>query len=186
LGEIETVANQVDGVRQAVALVRGSGVDRELGLIVRLDTDATFDPEQVRQRLATALPVYMRPLWIFAVEVVPTTPTGKTDRDALLRLADELLVDQQSADTGEVTYADELERDLAGLWGRVLDVEGIQPDRPLIEYGAHSLNIFTTLAEVQEHYGVAVPLVDFFATPTVATLAELIRAGGGGDAAVTS
>ncbi|MDT0528306.1 amino acid adenylation domain-containing protein [Micromonospora sp. DSM 115977] len=186
LGEIEAVANQVDGVRQSVAVVRGAGADRELGLFVRPDTDSTVDPEQVRQRLTTALPVYMRPLWIFPVDRVPTTPTGKTDRDALLRLADELLVEQQSADSTEVAYADDLERELAGLWGGVLDVEGIRPDRPLIEYGAHSLNIFTTLAEVQERYGVAVPLVDFFAAPTVATLAGLVRTGrGGDDAAVT-
>ena len=159
----------------------GAGADRELGLFVRPDADSTVDPEQVRQRLTTTLPVYMRPLWIFPVHRVPTTPTGKTDRDALLRLADELLVEQQSADTAEVAYADELERELAGLWGGVLDVEGIRPDRPLIEYGAHSLNIFTTLAEVQERYGVAVPLVDFFAAPTVATLAGLVRAARGGD-----
>ncbi|MFI5844842.1 amino acid adenylation domain-containing protein [Catenuloplanes sp. NPDC051500] len=179
LGEIETVANQVDGVRQAVAVVRGTGADRELGLFIRADTASGADPERVRLRLTAALPVYMRPLWIFPVDRVPTTPTGKTDRDALLRLADELLTAQQSAETTDAAYTDELERELAELWGGVLDVQGIRPDRSLIEYGAHSLNIFTTLAEVQERYEVPVPLIDFFSAPTVANLAALVRAARG-------
>ncbi len=52
--------------------------------------------------------------------------------------------------------------------------------RPVLEYGAHSLTIFTVLAEVQERYGVPVPMIDFFGSPTVATLAGLVRAGKAG------
>ncbi|BCJ67432.1 non-ribosomal peptide synthetase [Polymorphospora rubra] len=178
LGEIEVVANQADAVRQAVAVVRGDGTDRELGLFVQAESAAVVDVDDLRERLTRALPVYMRPLWVFPVERIPTTATGKTDRDALLRLADELLAEEQAGQAAaEIGYADELERELAGIWSGVLGVDAIRPDRPLIEYGAHSLNIFTTLAEVQERYGVPVPMVDFFAAPTVATLARLVRAG---------
>ncbi|PZG02537.1 non-ribosomal peptide synthetase [Micromonospora deserti] len=178
LGEIEAVALQVDGVRQAVAVVRGAGADREIGLFVRPDPASTVDIEQLRQRLAAALPVYMRPVWIFPIDLIPTSAPGKTDRDALLRIAEGRLAEQQAADAAvEPEYVDDLERDLAMLWARVLEVEQISPDRPLMEYGAHSLNIFTTLAEVQERYGVPVPLAEFFAAPTVTVLAGLVRAG---------
>ncbi|GIE90982.1 non-ribosomal peptide synthetase [Actinoplanes regularis] len=178
LGEIEAVAQRIDGVRQAVAVVRGDGVDRELGLFLCPAADATVDPDRAGEVLAGTLPTYMRPAWIFPIEQVPTTPTGKTDRDELVRRAEALLLERQAEESADdIAYADDLERDLAALWAGVLGVEGIQPDRPLVEYGAHSLNIFTTLAETQERYGVPVPLVDFFASPTVRTLAALVRAG---------
>ncbi len=92
--------------------------------------------------------------------------------------SDDLLI--APAEPAEIEYHDELERELAGIWAGVLNVEGIVRDRPVLEYGAHSLNIFTVLAEVQERYGVPVPMIDFFGSPTVATLADLVRAGKAG------
>ena len=52
-------------------------------------------------------------------------------------------------------------------------------ERPVVEYGAHSLNIVTVLAEVGERYSMAPPIADFLRSPTVATLAELVRGGAG-------
>jgi amino acid adenylation domain-containing protein len=178
LGEIEVVANRVAHVRQCVAVVRGQGADRELVLFVRTQRDAPVDVEEVRMLLGRTLPTYMQPARIIDVETIPTTATGKTDRDALVALADDLLVEQQSgAVAAPAEYADDLERELAAVWSTVLGVDGILRERPLLEYGAHSLNIFTALAQVQETYGVPVPMVDFFGSPTIATLARLVRAG---------
>lgn len=176
LGEIETVANRCPSVHQAVAVVRGEGVDRELVLFVV--PSGELDEDAIRAEMSRSLPSYMVPVWIFELDAVPTTPTGKTDRDALVARSDDLLV--ASEEPAEVTYSDELERELAGIWAGVLNVEPILRDRPVLEYGAHSLNIFTVLAEVQERYGVPVPMIDFFGSPTVATLADLVRAGKAG------
>lgn len=177
LGEIEVVANRIKGIRQAVTVVRGDGVDRELALFLLAESDVPVDHDEVCRQLTATLPTYMQPVWIFDIERIPTTGTGKTDRDALVRLAEQLLVEQQTNETGQITeYADDLERELAAAWSAVLGVEGILRDRPVIEYGAHSLSIFTVLAEVQERYGVSVPMIDFFGSPTIATLAKLVRA----------
>jgi acyl carrier protein len=73
-------------------------------------------------------------------------------------------------------YADELERELAQMWSDALGVANIERDRTVIEYGAHSLNIVTVLAEVGERYDITPPIVEFLRSPTIATLADLVRA----------
>jgi amino acid adenylation domain-containing protein len=179
LGEIEAVANAVPGVRQAIAAPRGSGADRDLVLFVLAADGVTVDHAEVAGRLRQALPGYMLPARIFAIEKVPVTGAGKTDRDALLVLAARQAADEAAA-AGAATapeYADDLERELAELWSQTLGVSGIERDRPVIDYGAHSLNIVTVLAEVGERYDIAPPIIEFLRSPTIATLAELVRAG---------
>lgn len=175
LGEIETVANGVPGVRLAVALARGEGAGRELVLMVV--PDGPLDVGRVRAELVRTLPAYMEPRWVFEVPSVPTSTMGKTDRTALALVAEQRIGAEQRPPAEPAGYADELERRLAGIWAGVLGVPEVRRDRPVLQYGAHSLTIFAALAQVQQECGVAVPLVDFFRTPTVAALADLVRAG---------
>jgi amino acid adenylation domain-containing protein len=176
-GELEVSATAVDGVAQAVTVVRGDGSDRELALFVRGESAAGVSIDAVRARLSDALPSYMQPAHVFEIEQVPTTASGKTDRDALVRLAEQLVSNARTDEPGATPeYADQLERELAGLWSEILGVAGVARDRPVLEYGAHSLNVVTALAEVGERYGASVSMAEFFSSPTVATLAELVRA----------
>jgi amino acid adenylation domain-containing protein len=175
LGELEAVANGLDGVRQAVAAVRGDGADRSLLLFLVPETDPPPDQADVLAALGRQLPSYMVPAQVFGIDSVPASPTGKTDRAALVAMAEDLIA-QQATDTGPAAdYADELERELAGIWAEVLGVPEVVRDRPVLQYGAHSLNVFTVLGQVNERFGVAVQLVEFFRSPTVATLAGLVR-----------
>ncbi|WP_221351706.1 non-ribosomal peptide synthetase [Streptomyces beigongshangae] len=177
LGEIEAVANATAGVRQSVAVARGRGADRELVLFLVAEPGAGPDHALLRARIAVALPSYMAPSWIFDTDRVPTSRTGKTDRDALVALADRLITERRTeAATTAVEYACDLERGLAAVWSTILRTDGIARDRSLIHYGAHSLNIFTALAGIEEEYGTTVPVTEFFRSPTIATLAALVRA----------
>jgi acyl carrier protein len=117
------------------------------------------------------------PSWIFETDSIPTSRTGKTDRRSLATLSDGLVHGRRSAATA--TRADDVERGLADIWAAVLDVGDIARDRSLLEYGAHSLNIVSALAEIQQRYGTAIAVPDFFQSPTIATLAEMVRAGAG-------
>ncbi len=176
LGEIEAVANTLPSVTQAVAAARGEGAARELLLFLVTEEGTPVNAEQVRERLARRLPQYMVPARVFDIAAVPTTGSGKTDRDALLADAELRLTEEREQPVGPVDYADDLERDLAAIWGQVLGVQGILRDRPVLAYGAHSLNIFTALAQVEQRFGVSPPVVGFFRLPTIANLADLVRA----------
>ncbi|MET8243248.1 amino acid adenylation domain-containing protein [Streptomyces sp. NPDC005202] len=177
LGEIEAVANTAAGVRQSVAVARGLGADRELVLFLVAEPGADPDHGELQARISAALPSYMSPSWTFDIDRIPTSRTGKTDRDALAALADRHIAEQKTnAATTTVEYASDLERGLAAIWSSILETDGIARDRSLIDYGAHSLNIFTALAEIEEEYGTTVPVAEFFRSPTIATLAALVRA----------
>lgn len=175
LSEIEVIVTRVLGVRQAVAVVHGEGSAKEIALLLVAHPDTAPDPERVRAHLAAILPEYMRPKWIFTVPEIPTMGSGKTDRVALGRIVDELLTTQRQDEVPAVVeYASELERELAAVWSDVLKVDGILRDRPVLEYGAHSLNIFTTFVQIQQTYGITLTMGEFFASPTIATLAAMV------------
>ncbi|MBM0274286.1 non-ribosomal peptide synthetase [Micromonospora tarensis] len=179
LGEIETVANGVADVREAVAVARPAGSDVELVLFVHPEDGRRVDHAAVRAQLAAALPGYMMPAWIFDLSYVPTSGTGKTDRAALAARADGLVA-QATADRPDrvPTYADETQRELAALWADILEVDTIPADVSLLDCGAHSLNAFVAFAEIQHRFGVTVDVATFFRNPTVAALADLVRARG--------
>jgi acyl-coenzyme A synthetase/AMP-(fatty) acid ligase/acyl carrier protein len=177
LGELEAVATGGSGVRQAIAAVRGDGADRSLLLFLLPEPGSTVDHDQVRAELARQLPAYMMPARIVAITTVPTSASGKTDRTALVALAAGLQ-EHPAEPAPAAEYADELERELAEIWAGVLGVAVVERDRPVLEYGAHSLNIFTVVGLVQERYGITVQLVEFFRAPTVANLAGLVRQDG--------
>ncbi len=179
LGELESAANSVSGVRRAVAAARGTGSSRELVLFLLAEDGVTVEHDLLRRRMAQSLPAYMLPAHIFDIDSVPTTGAGKTDRAALVALAERRLAEAAAAGDDRIEFADELERELAGLWAEALGVPGVRPDTAVMEYGAHSLSIFTVLARVEQKYGVAPPIAAFFRSPTVAVLAEMVRAGQG-------
>lgn len=178
LGEIETVANGVAGVREAVAIARRAGSDVELVLFVRPEEGRRVDHAEVRSRIAAALPAYMSPAWIFDLDRVPTSATGKTDRTALAAQADIQIAAAAAAtpETAAPRYLDDTERELAEVWAGVLGVGTVAPEASLVELGAHSLKVFAAVAEIEQRFGWSVDIVDFFRNPTVAALAASIRA----------
>jgi amino acid adenylation domain-containing protein len=84
-GEIEETARRLPGVADAVAVVADPGETGEpvLVLYCRPESHGRVDGSAVRAALARALPHYLVPAAIVAVERFPLTPSGKTDRRAL-------------------------------------------------------------------------------------------------------
>ncbi|MGY1495106.1 amino acid adenylation domain-containing protein [Streptomyces sp. QTS52] len=79
--------------------------------------------------------------------------------------------------SGATTSADALTERLRALVERVLKLdERIDPGRPLADYGFDSLSGMKIVAAVDEEFGVAVPLGDFFEQPTLRELAAHLAA----------
>jgi len=175
LGELETAAAGHPGVRLAVAAVRGDGAQRHLVLFFIPEDGPAAGPDDVRRHVAAALPGYMVPTRVFAVASVPTTRNGKVDRSALLEDAERAIREEADADTGAVTATgDPLEAWLQDLWRQLLGRPDVPVDGSLLSYGAHSLNVMTARATIEERYGVQIPLLDFFRDPTVRAQAVMI------------
>ncbi|MCF2437417.1 phosphopantetheine-binding protein [Streptomyces thinghirensis] len=82
-----------------------------------------------------------------------------------------------SVPSGATASADLLTERLRDLVERVLKLnEHIDPARPLADYGFDSLSGMKIVAAVDEEFGVAVPLGDFFEQPTLRELTAHLSA----------
>lgn len=180
LGELETAAAAHPGVRLAVAAVLEDGGHRQLALFFIPEDGGLSEPDDVRRHLAGAVPGYMVPSRVFALASVPTTRNGKVDRTALLKHAEQAIREQDRCDTGAAGTADDpLQAWLQELWGQLLGRTDIPLDRSLLDYGAHSLNVMTACATIEEEHGVRIPILDFFRDPTIRAQAAWINEAGG-------
>ncbi|MER6415706.1 non-ribosomal peptide synthetase [Streptomyces humidus] len=168
LGELETAAAAHPDVRLAVAAVLGEGADRQLALFFVPQDGRSPLPDDVRRQVADAVPGYMAPSRVFEVACVPLTRNGKVDRPALLKEAEKAVREEAATGGGTVTTAqDPLEAWLQHLWGELLGRADVPVDRSLLDYGAHSLNVMTARAAIEERHGVQIPVLDFFLDPTI-------------------
>ncbi|RKT82209.1 amino acid adenylation domain-containing protein [Saccharopolyspora antimicrobica] len=179
LGEIEAAAQELPGVRLAVAAVDGDAAARRLLLFLTTQPDSAPEPAEVRRELAARLPGYMVPAVVVAVERIPTTANGKVDRNALVAAAADLLAeDDRAAALAATLSADPVEAWLQWMWAGLLGDTLPPVDGSLLELGAHSLNALIALARIEEEFAVSLTILDFFADPTVAAMAAALRAEG--------
>jgi acyl carrier protein len=68
-----------------------------------------------------------------------------------------------------------VEAQVAALWERVLGVPDIAPEASFFDVGGDSLKGVQLVAQLNEHFGLAIPVGQFFGAPTIASLAALIR-----------
>ncbi|MFC5498086.1 amino acid adenylation domain-containing protein [Caenimonas terrae] len=169
LGEIEAVAAAYPGVALAAAVVDrdAAGIDQLL-CFYSLHPGRSVDAAQFKRALAAALPEPMTPNWLVQVESFPTTPSGKVDAAALLRLRPAMA----RATKGP---RDTLEMRLERIWESVLGIGHAGIDSGFFDLGGHSLLAVRLMAEIEKEFGHRLPLTSLFAAPTIAAQAQLLR-----------
>nr|WP_281365172.1 phosphopantetheine-binding protein [Phytohabitans houttuyneae] len=170
LGEIETVLAAHQGVRSAVAAVRGEGVDQRITVHYVSQADPPPTGHELRTFLASRLPGYMVPQAFQLIDAVPLTPNGKVDRKALPNPTG-------ARPDGTPAYAppaSATERAVAEVWAQVLDIDRVGVDDSFFDLGGTSLLVVRARARLLERVGGELSLVDMFRYPTVRALAEVI------------
>jgi amino acid adenylation domain-containing protein len=170
-GEIEAALLDHRAVKQAVVALRAD----ERGE-ARLIAHCVVDPQladpatELLAHLRRQLPGYMIPAAIGFLHALPLTAQGKVDVAAL--------PDVQVArhDTVRRAPRDALEQQLVALWERLLDVTGIGIDDDFFALGGHSLLAAELFAHLDRLLTHPLPLATIFDAPTIATLAERVRA----------
>jgi amino acid adenylation domain-containing protein len=177
LGEIETAIARHPAIRETVVIVRedAPGDQRLVAYLVAENPPADL-PEQLRALLRTVLPEYMVPAYFVSMDALPLTANAKLDRKALP--APERSASQQAAYVAPRTPTEEI---LAGIWAELLGLEqrvGIEEN--FFELGGHSLLAMRMVSRVRQALSVELPLHEFFAAPTIASLGARIEALQGG------
>ncbi|MFH9419138.1 AMP-binding protein [Streptomyces sp. NPDC017529] len=110
---------------------------------------------------------------VVPLDALPRTPDGRTDRDALARLAEKAL--DQGSGHQDPAADDALVRELLEMWRRLLGTEATAQTN-FFEAGGHSLLAAVLAQKVEELTGTSLELTEVFQYPTPAALAARVRA----------
>ncbi len=173
LGEVESALARHPAVRAAAVLAvedpERPGERRLVGYVVPAAATAPTGSE-LRAFAGESLPDYMLPAAIVVLASLPLTTNGKIDRRALAALRP--LPAVRAERTAPRTPAEEI---LAGIWERVLHVEGVGAHDNFFDLGGHSLLATQVVSRLREAFDVELPLRALFEAPTVAQLAARVE-----------
>ncbi|HKH43687.1 MAG TPA: amino acid adenylation domain-containing protein, partial [Thermoanaerobaculia bacterium] len=167
LGEIEAVLISHSDVQEAAVLA----LDETPGdrrLIAWIHPHPSSD---LRAFLRDRLPAPMIPSEIVPrAEPLPKTPSGKIDRQALLRLVPR----ERGGAKDYVAPRDPLEEQLAALWSELLRVERVSLYDNFFDLGGHSLLATRLAVRIRHDLGVDLSLRTLFETANLGDLAKAI------------
>ncbi|NKZ05444.1 non-ribosomal peptide synthetase [Actinomadura latina] len=164
--ETQAVLAAQPGVAAAAVVVREDrpGEPRLVGYYVPA---GRTDEAALRDALAGALPAYMVPSALVALDALPRTVNGKLDRAALPA--------PEAGVTGRAPR-DAREAALCAIFAELLGVEGIGIDDDFFALGGHSLLAARVAAKARAVLGADLSIADVFEAPTVAALAPRLVA----------
>ncbi|MCS4251622.1 non-ribosomal peptide synthetase [Pseudomonas sp. BIGb0164] len=165
LGEIESRLAALDGVGEAVVLVRDGR------LVAWFTEQRPLAIEALREQLQAVLPDALVPVAYVKLDALPLTANGKLDRKALPEPDQAALLSRDyEAPQGEV------ETTLARIWAEVLQVEQVGRHDHFFELGGHSL-LAVSLIERMRQVGLSADVRVLFSQPTLAALAAAVGSG---------
>ncbi len=170
-GEIEAVLSQCEAVRESLVIGAERDGQKFLAAYVVLN-QPNYSAFELATYLRDRLPVYMVPSRYVFLDSLPKTINGKIDRVAL-----------PAAETGEIPrekdYCEaenDFERSLAQIWSKVLNIPKVGRDDDFFQLGGSSLLVTRVIAQMAGKLDCAIPVRDFFANPTIASLSRHLSA----------
>ncbi|MEH2023712.1 non-ribosomal peptide synthetase [Nostoc sp.] len=168
LGEIEALISQHLAVRETVVVVSES--QRIVAYLVP-QTEQTLVISELRSFLESKLPSYMIPAAFVLLEALPLTPNGKVDRKAL-REPDSARPELETVYQPPQT---EVEKTIADIWQKVLQVEDVGIHDNFFELGGHSLLLVQVNSKLREVFQKDLSVLDLFRYPTINSLASYLN-----------
>jgi amino acid adenylation domain-containing protein len=188
-GEIEARMLAYEGVREVAVIAREGNSGKQLvGYVVaapeagnhgRISDEASpavSFVDRLRTHLRAALPEYMVPAQIMALERMPLTPNGKVDRNALPDPAVSF-----GADARPEQPASGVEAELAAIWCQILNLSYLDLDANFFDLGGTSLGLVAFHEEVRSRFKSELPMTALFEQTTIRALAARLEAREAGE-----
>ncbi|MDV3126141.1 amino acid adenylation domain-containing protein [Mycobacterium sp. 21AC1] len=162
LGEIQAALAELDGVDQAAVIAREDrpGDKRLVGYVA-----GSAEPADLRAALAKRLPAYMVPVAVVVIPALPLTVNGKLDRRALPA------PEYRSTNRYRVP-ATRVEKIIAGIYARVLDIEEVGVDDSFFELGGDSISAMRVVAAANSALDTQLGVWTLFEAPSVRALSQ--------------
>ncbi len=172
LGEITAALLAHPAVKSAAVIARKDDQQYDLAAYLVKDRAAQLSVEAVREHLADRFPAAMVPRSYVFLDKLPLNPNGKVDRRALPP-------PPAPAAAGAIQSGvphDLTEARLIEIWQRLLKVEKVGTHDDFFALGGYSMLAVRMFAQIQETFGVLLPLTSLFKKATIEHLASLIHA----------
>jgi amino acid adenylation domain-containing protein len=172
LGEIEATLASDPRVKSCAVLVREDepGNKQLVGYVVPREGKAPT-AEDLQQFVKQKLPEYMAPSQFVFLDSIPLTTNGKVDRKALPAPT----YGNVSEGKDFAAPRSETEKAIADIWSKLMKLERIGIHDDFFDFGGHSLMAMKMVSQIEERFGVSLPLADFLEEPTIAGLAKKVR-----------
>ena len=169
--QVETELIRQPGVTDAAVVLHDSTAGKESCLVGYVVASANASPSDLRKGLAERLPSYMVPSHIVVLNSFPIASSGKIDHNALPPPYRE-----EARLVAFRTPADDREHELLAIWQEVLKLPKIGIDDDFFELGGTSLQALMMFAQIEARLGYSLSPTILIQAPTIARLAEFIRA----------
>ena len=173
---IEAVLRTHPKVKTAIVVARddSSGHTRLIAYVVPGEAHVYVD--ELRELLQNRLPSYCMPGAFVFLNDLPLTANGKLDRSAL----PEPEMTRPSLEPAFVPPRDDIERQLADMWSRLLGVSAVGVRDSFFELGGHSVLALRLFGWIEQQFGRSLPTSALFESPTIEHLAGLLKCSGSG------
>jgi len=154
LAEVEAGLAACAGVTKAAVLAAGGEGSTEPGRLVAyvvVAREAERNAALIRRRLASLLPSYMLPKGYVFLDALPLTAGGKIDRRALGAIA----LPEANREREIEPPCDDLERSIARIFERILELAPIGRDDDFFLLGGDSLSVVELQVSLRDVLGAA-------------------------------
>lgn len=168
--EVEAAMLATGEIRDAVVVGKpdAHGEMRLVAYVV-MQNGHPFAARNLRASMREHHPSWMIPARIYALDALPMTRAAKADRASLIARVDD--------DPAESFDGDELQRQLAEIWSRVIGTPVSLHDDFFDDLGGESVVAAHLVTEVHRATGRSIPLSLLIELNTVARMADYLRGG---------
>ena len=171
-----------DVIDAAVFPVPHGRLGADVAAAVVLRQNAKVSASRLRDFARERLAGFKVPGLIRIVPEIPKGAGGKIKRGELAAVFSKTPPAADKRGGKMVSSRPELERQLAGIWADILDIDQIGVDQDVFALGVDSLAMTQMLLRVEERFGVDFSFEDIFDAPTAAALAARVEASKDGSA----
>ncbi|MEC0090208.1 non-ribosomal peptide synthetase [Paenibacillus macquariensis] len=171
LNEIEMIMDEIKGIQKSIVTAVKENIDNTVLVGYFVPGDGIhISIHELKQKLASKLPLYMVPAYFMPLDELPLTPSGKIDRNKLSHL------DTSKVSAHEYTApTNDIEKTLADIWMDVLENEAIGIHDGFFDIGGNSLKILKVHYKLDQIYPGKLTVIDMFSNPTIYALAQKIQ-----------
>jgi amino acid adenylation domain-containing protein len=171
IAEVENVLRDYAAINDGVVVARQNETG-EARLVAYFTSPNRPGPSvsELRRFLKDKLPDYMIPSAFVMLDVMPLTPSGKVDREALFDPKDL----RRELNTPLVAPRTSKEEKLVKIWAEELRIDQIGVHDNFFDLGGDSLIAMGVISQMRDDLQIELSLSRFFETPTVAALAAYI------------